>query len=104
MYLPALVLVVATSMLAAPLGARLAHSLPVKRLRVVFALMLYFFAVRMLFRRLVVEKCYPVIRDERIDDGAGLQVGGMPVVGVQRSSGLSKSQDQDEIDRPPAGN
>ncbi len=47
-YLPALALVVATSMLAAPLGARLAHRLPVKRLRVIFALMLYAFATRML--------------------------------------------------------
>lgn len=47
-YLPALALVVATSMLAAPLGARLAHSLPVKRLRTIFAVLLYFFALRML--------------------------------------------------------
>jgi uncharacterized membrane protein YfcA len=47
-YLPALALVVTTSMLAAPLGARLAHSLPVKRLRTIFALLLYFFALRML--------------------------------------------------------
>ena len=47
-YLPALALVVCTSMLAAPLGARLTHSLPTKRLRTVFALLLYGFAVRML--------------------------------------------------------
>jgi uncharacterized membrane protein YfcA len=47
-YLPALALVVATSMLAAPLGARLAHRLPIKRLRTLFALLLYGFAVRML--------------------------------------------------------
>lgn len=47
-YLPALALVVCTSMLAAPLGARLTHSLPIKRLRTVFALLLYAFAVRML--------------------------------------------------------
>jgi len=47
-YLPALVLVVATSMLAAPLGARLAHRLPVKRLRIIFAILLYALAVRML--------------------------------------------------------
>ena len=47
-YLPALGLVVATSMLAAPLGARLAHRLPVKQLRVVFAVLLYVFALRML--------------------------------------------------------
>jgi uncharacterized protein len=47
-YLPALALVVATSMTAAPLGARLAHRLPIKRLRTLFALLLYVFAVRML--------------------------------------------------------
>ena len=47
-YLPALVLVAATSMLAAPLGARVAHRVPVKRLRMVFALVLYALAVRML--------------------------------------------------------
>lgn len=47
-YLPALVLVAATSMLAAPLGARLAHRLPVKRLRIIFALLLYALATRML--------------------------------------------------------
>jgi uncharacterized membrane protein YfcA len=47
-YLPALALVVTTSMLAAPLGARVAHRLPIRRLRFVFALLLYGFAVRML--------------------------------------------------------
>jgi uncharacterized membrane protein YfcA len=47
-YLPALALVVLTSMTAAPLGVRLAHRWPVKRLRVIFALLLYFFAGRML--------------------------------------------------------
>ena len=47
-YLPALALVVTTSMLAAPLGARLAHRLPIKQLRTVFAMLLYVFAVRML--------------------------------------------------------
>jgi uncharacterized protein len=47
-YLPALALVVLTSTSAAPLGARLAHRWPVKRLRVIFALLLYFFAGRML--------------------------------------------------------
>ena len=47
-YLPALALVVITSMTAAPLGARLAHRLPVKRLRTIFALLLYVFAGRML--------------------------------------------------------
>jgi uncharacterized membrane protein YfcA len=47
-YLPAFALVASTSMLAAPLGARLAHRLPVKRLRTLFALLLYGFALRML--------------------------------------------------------
>jgi uncharacterized membrane protein YfcA len=47
-YLPALALVVSTSMLAAPVGARLAYRLPVKRLRTIFALMLYGFALKML--------------------------------------------------------
>ena len=47
-YLPALVLIVLASMPTAPLGARLAHRLPVKRLRVVFALMLFAIALRML--------------------------------------------------------
>ena len=47
-YLPALAIIVAASMPLAPLGARLAHRLPVRRLRVVFALMLYAIAVRML--------------------------------------------------------
>ena len=42
-----LALVVTTGMLAAPLGARLAHRLPVKRLRMIFALLLYIFALRM---------------------------------------------------------
>jgi uncharacterized membrane protein YfcA len=47
-YLPALALIVTTSMLAAPVGARLAHRLPVKQLRTIFALMLYGVAIRML--------------------------------------------------------
>ena len=47
-YLPAFALVVTTSMLTAPLGAALAHRLPVKRLRTLFAVLLYLFAVRML--------------------------------------------------------
>jgi uncharacterized membrane protein YfcA len=48
-YLPALALVASTSMLTAPLGARLTHQLPVRRLRTVFALMLYAIAARMLW-------------------------------------------------------
>jgi uncharacterized membrane protein YfcA len=47
-YLPALALIVAASMPVAPLGARLAHRLPVKQLRVVFALMLFALGLRML--------------------------------------------------------
>lgn len=47
-YAPALALIVATSIAAAPLGARLAHRLAVKRLRVVFAVLLYAMAARML--------------------------------------------------------
>jgi uncharacterized membrane protein YfcA len=47
-YLPPLVLIVMTSMATAPLGARLAHGLPVKRLRVVLAVVLYAMAVKTL--------------------------------------------------------
>ncbi|HLS86691.1 MAG TPA: sulfite exporter TauE/SafE family protein [Burkholderiales bacterium] len=47
-YLPALGLVVLTSMAAAPLGARLTQRLQPKRLKVVFAVLLYALAVRML--------------------------------------------------------
>jgi uncharacterized membrane protein YfcA len=46
-YLPALAMVVVTSMLAAPLGARVAHRVPVKRLRIIFAVVLYALATRM---------------------------------------------------------
>jgi uncharacterized membrane protein YfcA len=48
-YLPALALVASTSMLTAPMGARLTHRLPVRQLRNVFALMLYAIAARMLW-------------------------------------------------------
>ena len=47
-YLPALVPVVAASMLTAPFGARVSHWLPVRRLRVVFGLLLLVLALRML--------------------------------------------------------
>ncbi|OGA17849.1 MAG: hypothetical protein A3I63_06805 [Betaproteobacteria bacterium RIFCSPLOWO2_02_FULL_66_14] len=47
-YLPALALIVATSMLVAPWGARQAHRLPIGRLRTVFAFMLYALGARML--------------------------------------------------------
>ncbi len=49
-YLPALALIVATSMPAAPLGARLAHRLPVRRLRIAFAVLLLALGLRMLTR------------------------------------------------------
>lgn len=47
-YVPGLLLVVATSMPLAPLGARLAHRLPVRQLRIVFSLTLLALALRML--------------------------------------------------------
>ncbi len=47
-YLPALCGLIVTSVLTAPLGVRLAHSLPVDRLKRVFAFLLYVVATRML--------------------------------------------------------
>ena len=47
-YLPALVGLVAASVLTAPLGVKLAHSLPVARLKRVFAVLLLLVATRML--------------------------------------------------------
>lgn len=47
-YLPALGLIVLPSMLAAPLGARVSHRMPVRQLRIAFALTLYALSVRML--------------------------------------------------------
>jgi uncharacterized membrane protein YfcA len=47
-YLPALVPVVAASVLTAPFGARVSHRIPVQRLRVVFGLLLLGLALRML--------------------------------------------------------
>ena len=47
-YLPALALIVATSMLAAAFGARAAHRLPVKRLRIIFAVIMSLLGLRML--------------------------------------------------------
>jgi len=46
-YLPALAAIVAASVLTAPLGAKLAHRLPVKKLKKLFALLLYTLGVRM---------------------------------------------------------
>jgi uncharacterized protein len=47
-YLPALAGIVAASVLTAPLGARLAHSLPVDRLKRVFAVLLFVMGTKML--------------------------------------------------------
>ena len=46
-YLPALAAIVAASVLTAPLGAKLAHRLPVNKLKKLFALLLYTLALRM---------------------------------------------------------
>ena len=46
-YLPALLAIVVASVWTAPLGARLAHRLPVKKLKKIFALLLYILGVRM---------------------------------------------------------
>ena len=48
-YAPALLGIVCVSVLTAPLGVRLAHSLPVDRLKRVFAILLYLVATRMLW-------------------------------------------------------
>ena len=48
-YLPALGAIVATSILTAPLGAKLAHRLPVKKLKKIFAFLLYILGLRMLY-------------------------------------------------------
>jgi len=47
-YLPALVALVCASMLTAPLGARLAHRLPVEQLKLVFAILLVIMGTRTL--------------------------------------------------------
>lgn len=47
-YGPALALVVLPSVFTAPIGARVSHRMPVKQLRIVFALMLYGIAIKML--------------------------------------------------------
>jgi uncharacterized membrane protein YfcA len=49
-YVPALVVVSVASVLTAPLGARTAHSLPVKSLKKMFAVMLYALAGYMLYK------------------------------------------------------
>lgn len=49
LYLPALLGIAGMSILTAPLGARLAHSLPVSRLKQVFAVLLLVMGTKMLF-------------------------------------------------------
>lgn len=51
-WLPALVVIASCSVLTAPLGARSAHQLPVKKLKRAFALILYLLAAYMLYRGL----------------------------------------------------
>ncbi|WP_320170301.1 sulfite exporter TauE/SafE family protein [Maridesulfovibrio sp.] len=48
-YLPALVGIVCASMLTAPIGVRMAHSMPVAKLKKIFAILLIVVATRMLF-------------------------------------------------------
>ncbi len=48
-YIPAVLLISATSFFTAPYGARLAHKLPVKTLKKVFALLLIALSLKMLF-------------------------------------------------------
>ncbi len=47
-FLPALIGIVSTSMLTAPYGAKLAHSLPVAKLKMIFAILLFLVATKML--------------------------------------------------------
>lgn len=51
-WLPALAVVAAGSVLTAPLGARAAHALPVKKLKRIFAALLYVLAAYMLYKGL----------------------------------------------------
>lgn len=46
-YLPALAAIVSTSVLTAPLGAKVAHRLPVKKLKKIFVVLLYVLGARM---------------------------------------------------------
>ena len=48
-YLPALLFIVCGSVLTAPFGARLAHALPVDKLKRIFAVFLYIVATRMVW-------------------------------------------------------
>jgi hypothetical protein len=51
-WVPALVIIAACSVFTAPLGAKAAHMLPVKKLKRIFASVLYFLAAYMLFKGL----------------------------------------------------
>jgi Sulfite exporter TauE/SafE. len=51
-WLPALVVIASASVLMAPLGASAAHALPVKKLKRVFASILYVLAAYMLYKGL----------------------------------------------------
>lgn len=48
-YIPAFLGIIATSMLTAPFGAKLAHSLPVDKLKRIFAILLYVVGTKMLW-------------------------------------------------------
>jgi len=48
-YIPAFLGIIATSMLTAPFGAKLAHSLPVAKLKKIFAILLYIVGTKMLW-------------------------------------------------------
>lgn len=48
-YIPALLGIIVTSMLTAPFGAKLAHSLPVDKLKKIFAILLFLVGSRMLW-------------------------------------------------------
>ncbi|MBQ1764274.1 MAG: sulfite exporter TauE/SafE family protein, partial [Aquincola sp.] len=52
LYLPALALIAPVSVLMAPVGARVAHALDMRKLKRVFALVLYLLAAYMLYRGL----------------------------------------------------
>jgi uncharacterized membrane protein YfcA len=49
-YVPALALIALASVTLAPVGARMAHQMPVRRLQKIFAFILYALAVYMLWK------------------------------------------------------
>jgi len=51
-WVPALVVIALCSVFTAPLGAKAAHSLPVKKLKRIFAMILYALAAYMLYKGL----------------------------------------------------